>query len=174
MTFPAHFASGYLAYKITTNAQAFSALDNYLILAAAMLGANLPDVDYFFSKYIKDHHDSFLHAPLFWLMIVLTGYALGLFFQIQTLKILMILFGIGVFIHLFLDWLSGRTAGIQIFYPFSKKMYSLFPLTPEKGKVTIWPGRDQVSFWRFYLNNKFLVGVETFLILSGMVLAIWK
>lgn len=172
MTLPAHLAAGYLAVKLVNKTSPSLKL-NSLGLMAGIAGAILPDIDFFFFRYIKDHHNSWLHIPLFWLGLYLLIYIITLFKKNVSVKKYTALFLIGIATHLFLDWFSGRTTGIKIFYPFSKTVYSLFPLNPQKGLVstTIFPTKETIDFFKFYSQNTFLMIMEIAII--GLGFSVW-
>lgn len=160
MTLPAHVAGGYVALKVTTNIASGLGLAEPEMLLVTILGSILMDVDVFFYKEMKEHHNSLLHTPLFWVLIFILGYGISWFNALF----------IGVFSHFFLDWFSARRSGIRIFHPFSQKMYSLFPLDPGEwgSSFRLFPKKGQVEF---YIKNKFLFLTEILLILGA--LGIW-
>lgn len=173
MTLPAHLAAGYLAIKLVDNINPSLGFGANELLLAGVVGSALPDVDFVFFKHIKDHHNSWFHAPSFWMFICLILILISLFLSNQGFRNISIALSIGLFTHLFLDWFAGRTAGIRVFYPISKKMFSLYPLNPQKGKVTtsLIPKKEHWEFFKFYSQNKFLLSVEILLIVLG--LSIW-
>lgn len=169
MIIPAHLAGGYLALRLVDKLQSEMGFRNNEMMVIGILGAILPDIDSFRFKYIKDHHDSFTHLPLFWVLAFSLACGLEILFKIQIVNYTIALF-LGIFTHLFLDWLSGRTTGIKIFYPLSKKAYSLFKINPDKGKIPIslLPNRENKDFLVFYWENKFLFFVEIGIIIFGL------
>jgi len=170
MTLPAHLAGGYLALKASSALLPQATPDKSIFLIAGILGAILPDIDTFRFRYIKDHHDSLSHTPLFWVLISLLIYGLGWFINNPSVEACAVALLIGTFSHLFLDWFSGRTAGIRVFYPFSKKVYSAFPLQPEMGKIPTLPNKKQLAFWKFYSENKLLLFSEALIAIIGLAL----
>lgn len=165
MTPLAHLASGYWVYK---TAVGFSPGDTSLLLALG--GAIAPDIDALFSTNLNVHRNTVFHAPLCWLVGLISIHFLSQILNISNLTLHSNIFFACVFIHLFLDWFSGRTAGIRILYPFSKKVYALFPIKPEKGNIPLIPTRKKhLLFWKYYLENKFLVTVELLLIVSPLI-----
>lgn len=174
MTLPAHIASGYLISKVYCNNLGLECKDPSLFTTLTIVGSLLPDVDGLFGGYLKDHRNTPFHSPLFWLFILLISYAFGFLFKYLFIQNYIIALSIGAFFHLFLDWFSGRAAGIRIFYPFSKKVYSLFPLNPEKGKVSIIPTTKEdikkyIEFVKFFFENRFLVATEITIILTAIL-----
>jgi len=167
MTFLAHLSSGYVIYKLSEK-KSKNLLSKKLILTLSVLGAFAPDIDGFFGNQMNNHRNTVFHAPLFWFSLFLFTFALGMIFKKQKVKSIALIFLIGVFTHLILDWISSRTCGIRFFYPLSAKMYSLFPLKPEKGNIPVFPNREQLRFWQFYLQNKILIAIEGLVILFGL------
>ena len=174
MTLPAHLSGSYLGFILVDKVHPEFGFNTDGLLITGILGSIFPDVDFFFSKYVKDHHDSLLHSPLFWLVIYIFIYGFCVIIGYDALKNYISAFIIGVSIHFFLDWYSARTAGIRVFYPFSKKRYSLFPLNPQKGKIVpkIFPTREYAKFFKFYMENKFLLISEISLIVVGIIVFI--
>lgn len=169
MTPFAHLASGYWVYKIAADA---SRVDSPLLLSLSMAGVLVPDIDGLFGKQMKDHRNTIFHAPSFWLLSFVTILAFTFLGRNESFLVYVNAFFSGVFIHLFLDWFSGRTTGVRIFYPFSKRIYALFPIHPEKGNIPVLPNKEHFNFWKFYLENKFLVLMELLVILSPLVFLI--
>lgn len=170
MTLPAHVAGGYLAFKAVTTISPEFGLNEPKIFLVTILGSILPDIDVFFYKEMKEHHNSLLHTPLFWIFIFILGYGVSLLTKNPSIKNITFALSFGVFSHFFLDWFSARRSGIRIFYPFSQKMYSLFPLNQGKwgSPFTFFPKKEQVEF---YVKNKFLFLTEILLTLGA--LGIW-
>lgn len=170
MTLPAHVAGGYLALKVTTNIVPGLGLTEPEMLLVTILGSVLMDIDVFFYKEMRDHHNSLLHTPLFWVLIFILGYGIDWFTKNPSIKNITNALFISVFSHFLLDWFSARRSGIRIFYPFSQKMYSLFPLDQGKwgSSFRIFPKKEQVEF---YIKNKFLFLTEILLTLGA--LGIW-
>src|SRR3989344_1745006 len=166
MTALAHLSSGYTTYEILMR---FTAQESGLVLGAAIAGAIIPDIDAFFGAAMKDHRNTVFHGPLFWLSVCTAAFIVGQA-TFPAIKLHLLAFLAGALVHLFLDWFSGRTSGVRIFYPFSRKNFSLFPLRPERGTVPTIPGKDSfkewVAFWRFYFSQRFLVIVELLVIAS--------
>ena len=167
----AHLSAGLAVYKISSisNLQ----IENSILMGTALLGSLAPDIDGLFGSKMKDHRYTIFHAPIFWLSIYLITHALLTTFGYQQFLTYLITFIIGTFIHLLLDFLSARTSGVWIFYPFSKRAYSLFKLQPEMGDTSVFPSlkdRRYVEFWKFYLQNKVLVIIEVLFILFSLLI----
>ena len=111
----AHLASGYLVYASVAHSVEVNSTP---LLSAALAGALAPDIDGLFGAQIKDHKNTVFHAPLFWLCMCAIAFTAGKgWFPIFIPPL--IVFFLSIFIHLFLDWMSARTSGIRVFYPFS-------------------------------------------------------
>jgi len=166
MTLPAHLAGDYLALKITDRI-GNNSLTTPFFISVGMIASVLPDIDVFSSRLLKDHH-TVLHTPLFWLGTFIVLFLIGQLTNSLVVKSLAVAIFLGAMTHLFLDWLSGRTTGIQIFYPFSTRQYSLYPLKPKKGEIplTIIP---HVDYMKFYTENIFLLAIEGVIILIGLI-----
>ncbi len=167
MTPLAHISSGYLIYKLTAHPLG---VNDPTLLLISVIGANTPDIDSLFGNKMKDHRNTIFHSPLFWIFLYLLLFSTDI---LGTSHLHMLnLFTLGVLIHLSLDWVSARTSGIRLFYPFSKKLYSLFPTQPEKGDIPVFPNKKHKEFWRFYLENKLLILFELIIITSPLFLLI--
>ncbi len=138
-------------------------------MAICLVGTLLPDIDTQFFKYLKDHHNSISHAPLFWLTLISVVYGISWLTKDRKIRPDLAAFSLGVFSHLFLDWFGGKTAGILIFYPFSHTVYSLLPLHPERGQISTLPSREWLEFSKFYLTNTFLVISELSIVLVAII-----
>lgn len=181
MTLPAHFASGYLVSKIYCNNLNLACSNDSAFTTFTIIGSLLPDIDGLFSGvfggYLKDHRNTPFHTPFFWLCISSIIYSFGFLTKNYLIQNYIIALSFGVFLHFFLDWYGGRAAGIRIFYPFSKTIYSFFPINPEKGKIPVIPKNKKdikkyVEFIKFYFENKILLFSEILIILSGFILLI--
>ena len=178
MTLPAHISGGYLVIKLVNKINPNLGYDSSGLIIAAVVGAVFPDIDFFFFKYFKDHHNSIPHTPLFWLSAYIIVYLMGFFLKNQFIKSYSTALAIGIFVHLFLDWFNARAAGIRILYPFSEKMFSLFPINPEKGKVPTslfpFPKKEYIEFYKFYAQNTFLLFTEISITVTGLLVWIFN
>ncbi|MCL4375116.1 metal-dependent hydrolase [Patescibacteria group bacterium] len=174
MLIPTHLAAVYLLSKGYCEGLGGLCGSESVFTTVSIIGALLPDIDIFFGKKVNEHRNTIFHTPIFWI-IVLILLKIYRFFN-RSLTPYIIAIGLGVFSHLFLDWLSGRTTGIRLLYPASKKQYSLFPTDPKIGNVEILPNkRNKKRYLRWmvnYFNNRFLVGVEI-LIYFGVILILF-
>ncbi len=157
-----HLVVGYLFSKTYCEMLGIPCGSEQAFTAVTIISSVFPDIDIFFGKKINEHRNTIFHAPIFWISFT-TILIIYCFFNNSFLPYSVAL-GFGVFSHIFLDWFSGRTIGIRLFYPFSKKMYSLFPLNPAMGNVSFLPNKnDQEKYLKFlgnYFNNPFLALAE--------------
>lgn len=176
MMLPAHLSGGYIAVNLVDKLYPGLGIGSSGLLVTTMIGSVLPDVDFVFSKYIKDHHSTWPHSPLLWIAVYTLVFSIGIIFKNQLVRNYSTALIIGIFIHLFLDWFNARTAGIRIFYPFSERLYSLFPVQPHKGEVPIFPflSKEYIEFFKFYSQNKFLLFSEIGVTVSGFILFIFN
>jgi membrane-bound metal-dependent hydrolase YbcI (DUF457 family) len=124
-----HIASGYLAGKI--------AKDDSKWIVLWMVAATIQDIDGLWSDTVAGHH-SILHTPIFWIAVCGIVWCIGNFRKIQGLEMGAMIVLAATMLHLFTDWITARTVGIQWFYPFSDTNYWVYPIAPEKGNIPIW------------------------------------
>ena len=141
-----HIASGYLAGKI--------AKDDSKWIVLWMVAATIQDIDGLWSDTVAGHH-SILHTPIFWIAVCGIVWCIGNFRKIQGLEMGAMIVLAATMLHLFTDWITARTVGIQWFYPFSDTNYWVYPISPEKGDIPIW---EMVvpPYINFYFENKIL------------------
>lgn len=173
-----HAAVGYLFSKTYCDVLKMDCGSNSLFTAATIIASTVSDLDGLFGKKINQHRNTIFHTPLFWLGIVLVLFLISFLVRSLILQSYIVAISLGIFSHLFLDWFSGRTIGIRLFYPFSKKMYSLFPLRPKLGDIPLIPNkkyRDQyIRFIRFYFNNVFLAISELMILAITFYVLIFR
>ena len=154
----------------------------------------IPDLDVLAIKKFKDHHKSPMYWPIIWLVLLIST----IIFQ-NTLSQLwfatIILFSSTILVHICLDYIAGRTAGVQFLFPFSRKEISLCPVNKEKGSFSVRKffrfkrknKKEQlleppiklnrkflVSYLDFYTKNKALFAFELLIILAGLVALIFR
>jgi membrane-bound metal-dependent hydrolase YbcI (DUF457 family) len=167
MFVPSHIASGYLIGR----AMKQSSWTTYPFMPVLLFASIFPDIDGLFSSTVAGHH-SILHTPIFWI-IIFTGMSLfNVFLKIDVIKPISFGIFLGAQLHLFTDWLTARTVGIQWLYPLSQKDYYLFQIQPEKGQVSIWK-MVQNPYFSFYMENKVLFWGEIGVILIAGALLIY-
>lgn len=131
----------------------------------------LPDLDILWSKNLSSHHESYFHAPIFWIAIFLVLIIISKITNIFASWIAY-LFIIQVLSHLFFDYITARTAGIPIIYPFIKKEYSLYPLNKKHGNFKPFELKAQLNFLKPYLKNKILLLFEIIVSVLGVIVLI--
>lgn len=171
MLSPTHLAVGYLFSKTYCGILGMPCGSAQIFTTVSIASSLFPDIDIFFGKKVNEHRNTVLYAPIFWtsIMLLLIPYSL---FNRNSLPYIVAI-GFGIFSHIFLDWLSGRTTGIRLFYPFSKRMYSLFPLNPAMGNVDILPNKkNKEKYFRWlrnFFSNPFLAIVEIFIFINFLL-----
>ncbi|NQV91341.1 metal-dependent hydrolase [Candidatus Woesearchaeota archaeon] len=138
-----------------------------LLIILSLIFPMLPDLDGLWVEKMKDHHQTFTHAPLFWLGLSIILY---LFVPIW-IPILLLAQLAGHFIG---DYLAGFSAGIAWLYPFNKKETSLFPLKKEMGDFPIFAKTKEdkekrKKFNQEYYKQKKLLTIELISGLLGIV-----
>lgn len=175
MLIPTHIATGYILSEAFINNFNLQGADSLLITTFTIVGSLIPDIDGLFGNKMKDHRKTPFHAPLIWFSLISIIYLVGLLTDNEKLMIYSMMFGLGIFFHLFLDWFSGRTTGIRIFYPFSKKQYSFFPHDPQKGSISMFPNGKNINkyleFVKYYFENKLLVLAE--ILINLLSILVW-
>ncbi|MFN0116257.1 MAG: metal-dependent hydrolase [Paracoccaceae bacterium] len=135
----AHLPSGYLL------ARGFR-LCGRLALGTALLRAVFPDFDMIAFHLIDDraihHHRYWFHIPLFWTAVA--AVALPVVWR-TTWRLPGAVFFAGVFLHLFLDTISG---GIMWGAPFSDHLFAFVTVPPVYGNWVT----NFVLHWTFLLE----------------------
>jgi len=140
---------------------------NFKLIILSMMFQMLPDLDIFWAKKLNSHHITYFHSPLLWIIIFLIGLFSNSLFNLFSNWILY-LFIVQVISHLFFDFMTGRTAGIPIFYPFKKKEFSLFPLNKEQGNFRPFNPKEEMTFFKYYLKSKIQVIFEILMWILGI------
>jgi hypothetical protein len=123
----------------------------------------LPDLDGIWSKNLKGHHKGFFHTPIFWIVISLIIYQLGYReYAILTFSL--------IWFHLLCDFITGRTTGIPLLYPFSSKEYSLIKRHPKWGRFnpTKIFSKGFKDYIKHYFENTKLIMFEVLMWLLGI------
>lgn len=166
-TFPGHAAGAFLAIEIVSYIDPSLKLDKTSVLMLGTIAGVLPDIDLsFYVNSVKDHHDTPTHTPLYWLALFIV---LLVIYHSNTAALAYVWAAfIGITSHMFLDWYGGRICGIRLFFPFSKKRYSLFPLERKKFK--------QIDFSKkyreFYTNNRVLLWSEILIVVVAIAVLV--
>ena len=149
--------------KLAQEAYPFSGL----MILLSIIFSSLPDLDGLWIEKMKDHHQSYFHAPLFWVLI---SAILALFAPLWIPGLLLAqLAG-----HFVADYLTAFTAGIAWFYSFNKKESSFLPLHKELGNFAIFVKTKEDKEKRkrytkaYYANKKYLL-IEIIAVVLGIV-----
>ncbi len=127
--FIAHLPAAYLATKKLQDK-----IKIQKFLWVGLLASVLPDLDllwfYFVDHRQHNHHEYFMHSPIFWLIILLMS--LAVLFIIRKLNrtttaLLLFFFG-NLYLHFILDTIVG---GIDWGYPFFNGFVMLYEITPK-------------------------------------------
>jgi len=127
-------------------------------LSVLLFSSILPDVDGIWSNTVAGHH-SFLHTPIFWIFLFIGMTGLGSISNIRWMKPVSLGIVLGAMLHLFTDWITARTVGIQWLYPFNMTNFDVYSVQPEKGQIPVW---DMIRdpYFSFYIENKVLLWFE--------------
>ncbi len=121
-----HLPLGYISTKIITAKWPNNSVKRRAFIIAGLLGSIIPDFDmiyfYLFDNCQHHHHTYWIHIPFYWCIILGLSILVLWFTKKEYLPFLSI-FGINIFIHLFVDTIVGD---IWWLYPLLNKPYSLF------------------------------------------------
>jgi len=145
---------------------------NLQTVILSMVFQMLPDLDIFWAKKLNSHHITFFHSPSFWITVFVVFLFLNLITNLFPFWILY-LYIVQIMSHLFFDFITGRTAGIPILYPFNKKEFSLFPLNKNQGNFKPFTISKEIKFFKFYLKNRILIVFEFLLCILGVLAIIF-
>ena len=170
MIFLSHILSSILILKVLhlINPSEFPVNSYSAILS--IFFAILPDIDFFMSDKLHSHRKTMFHAPLSFVIVFLAGLLVNYLFGLFPFWILYLFIAQAVF-HLASDIITARSCGIYVWYPFSEKEYTLFPL--EKSYGDFHPmkiaSKEYRGFWKYYLKNKIMLGFELLVIVLGII-----
>jgi len=121
MTTLTHTLLGVVLAKISVDTGMIPATSE-VIYPLGIIAANLPDFDVLYVPMSKNHRESLLHTPLFWLAIIGIAYAAAALYP-AFLPYIHIL-ALGVLSHFVLDTIDMRS-GIRWLYPFNTKFFNI-------------------------------------------------
>jgi len=159
----AHAPAGYAISKVAVS---LGLIPNRVVtprtaIGTGVLAAILPDLDmiYFYSLDARQHlhHSYWTHIPLFWLVVCIGAAALLYALRRTRYVPLVMLAGINILVHCFLDTV---VAGILWHKPFSHR-YTVFAEVPN-----VYP----YTFLNFVLHWTFAFEVVIWLVAFGMFL----
>lgn len=175
MTPIAHISSGYLASQMVNLINPNLGFDKPEIIIPTIIGAMISDIDILFVKNVKDHRDSVLHQPFFWLIILIISYLFSSLMNNELFKMINIGFGLGMFSHFFLDWLTVEEKGVgdmKLLYPFSNKRFAFKPRLPT-GKIYSNKYVFSMKYVKSYMMGRFLF-LEIFFAFFGILVFLLK
>ncbi len=114
MFVPSHIASGFLLGKGVLSSIYKNKHVPYFLLMVT-IGAVIPDVDGIFSDTVAGHH-SVLHTPILWIGFYTLAIIMSKMFNRKNIQPLGLGVMLGAQLHLFTDWFTARTVGIQWLY----------------------------------------------------------
>ena len=174
MTPMAHIASGYLVAQVVNLINPALGFDKPKIIITVIIGATISDIDILFVRNIKDHRDSILHLPFFWLIVLVTGYIFSLLINNELFKMIIFGFGLGMFLHFFLDWLTvdeKGTGDMKLLYPLSNKRFAFNP-KQATGKEYSNEYIFSMKYIKSYMTGRFLFFEILFIVLGILVFLI--
>lgn len=131
------------------------------ILGVSTVLSILPDINLFWHKKIKTHHNSLTHYPLTWIGLTIFVAAIEFFLQSQNFILTKLIF-FNSLLHLFLDTF-GFTIGVKWFWPISQKEYSFTKLHKDKINISL-SGRV-----KHFFNSPFFI-IEILIVTSCIVI----
>jgi len=164
-SFPPMFINSHIASGFVVGALAKQRKNWTLLLIFATI---IPDIDGIWSNTVAGHH-SILHTPIYWILLCGLGWIVGKAQQKTLIQKGAVILFCGAMLHLFTDWVTARTVGIQWLFPFNDTDFYVYPIQPEHGNLPIW---EMVipPYINFYFENKILVWGEIGLNLIAIVL----
>lgn len=175
MTPIAHASAGYLTAQLINYINPSLGFDKPGIIIPVIIGATISDIDILFTKDFKNHRDSLLHIPFFWLFVLIMGYLFYSFFNYERFIMIIIGFGLGIFTHIFFDWLTVGEKGagdIKLLFPFSNKKFSYKP-NPATGKEYSKKYIFSIKHIESHMRSKFVL-LEIFLIVISLLVFFLK
>jgi hypothetical protein len=132
-------------------------------IAYGVVVSVIPDIDSMWSTRLNTHHSSILHTPFLWtiLSVLLIPF---------NAELALITGTCGVF-HVFADYLTALTTGVELLQPFSDMDFHLYDLQPEAGNFNpTSPSADELkSFLLLYQANKHVLVIELAIIVLSLI-----
>ena len=152
----AHAPSGYLFTRLLSWGSGklnCNNIENILskpsILAAGIIGAILPDIDFIYHIFIDSdrtpHHSYWTHMPFFWLAVWGFCFAIGRWRKMRFFVVFMSVLCLNALMHLSLDTLTGV---IYWFYPLSHHGFNIFKVSGTQ----IWWVHKFMHHWTFLIE----------------------
>lgn len=147
MTTLTHTLLGVVLAKISVDIGMIP-MASQVIYPLGIIAANFPDFDVLYVPMSKNHRESLLHTPLFWLSLIGIAYAATVLYP-ALLPYIHIL-TIGVLSHFLLDTIDMRS-GIRWLYPFSTKFFNIL------HSVTDMHLENKKVFVKTYLTHPVMI-----------------
>lgn len=152
----AHGPSGYLFTRLLrwgSGRLNLKNIENILskpsILAAGIIGAILPDIDFIYHIFIDSdrtpHHSYWTHMPFFWLIVWGICFAIGRWRKLTFFIAFTSVLCLNALLHLSLDTLTGI---IYWFYPFTHHGFNIFKVSGTQ----IWWVHKFMHHWTFLIE----------------------
>ena len=162
----AHSVTGLVVYKLLHDKQAVIWKKPSYVMVLCMFIAVLPDLDFIPQLLTgRKYHHTFTHSVTFAMLFALAAAIIARLLNKQIFRIA--LFALTLYgSHLALDFFTEGGRGIQLFWPFSEKLF----ISP----ATFFPGthHSEGSFSRVHLFFIFFELLYSLLLLTGLY--IWK
>ncbi len=143
MTTLTHTLFGIVLAKISVDTGMIPATSQ-VVYPLGIIAANLPDFDVLYTPMSKNHRESLLHTPLFWLAIISVSYIVGALYP--TILPYIHILTIGIVSHFLLDTIDMRS-GIRWLYPLNKKFFNML------HSVTDMHLEDKKKFIKTYITH---------------------
>jgi membrane-bound metal-dependent hydrolase YbcI (DUF457 family) len=160
MMFPTHVVTtaATTAYLLDK----WNVTDNKWLYALGFVAGAIPDCDllyYMAKKKMKNkqftadavnHRQTYMHAPLFYLVLLTPLFIVASLFHMTTLYQALVLLSIGVFSHILLDmvWVGG----VPLLYPFQRGMYGFF-LKHSRRQLQTYIAKHGNDWFGFYMQH---------------------
>jgi len=109
--------------------------------------------------------------PFFWLIVLMAGYLFSLLINSELLKMMIASFGLGMFSHIFFDWLTVDEKGVgdmKLLYPFSNKRFAFNPRSAT-GKKYSNKYIFSMKYVKSYMTGRLLFFEIFFIVLGSLV-----
>ena len=164
---PSHILSSALILRILSLAPV-SVPYNFKTVILSIAFQMLPDLDIFWAKKLNSHRVTYLHSPLFWIAIFIILSIINSIFNLFGAWILY-LFIVQTILHLLFDFITARSGGIPLLYPFIKREFSFLPLDKTQGNFHPFNIKEMINFLKYYSTSKGQVTFELLLCALGII-----
>ncbi|MFZ2024752.1 MAG: metal-dependent hydrolase [Microgenomates group bacterium] len=159
MTTFTHTVFGIVLAKISVDTGMIPAASQ-VIYPLSIIAANLPDFDVLYVPMSKNHRESLMHTPLFWLVVIGCLYVVATLYP--TILPYIHILTIGVVSHFLMDTACMRS-GIRWLYPFNKKFFNVL------HSVTDMHLENKKVFIKTYLTHPVMIAESAVLFVIALV-----